>query len=212
MNSQTNAADLALGAVVMDSAGVVQMPGLAGHVFGQQIAFGRNPWSYYDQQNQYAVCQMVTATGCAGWFNSNYDKTWATLGTGSIAYNFAGIGFAPGPSCTTLAVGINATATTITVANAGCLDLSGLPTTPVWILVGTSLSAFEMVRICSAVANVLTVCYDGRGMSGNTSFDSSGNPVAIRGGYSSPGAAASWSMGALVGQMRINGTQHALWH
>ena len=186
------------GAVAYDANGVVIPPNpVVTSIFGPQIAFGQNPWSYEDQKNQYAMNQMLT------WFPSHYDNTWETLGTGTVSYPYAGKGFAPGPACTTLAAGITASSTVITVTNASCLDLSGLPATPVWILVGTSLvptngiAPIEMIRICSASGNTLTVCYDGRGVSGN-------NPNI--GGYFTTSGASPWAASALVGQFRINGT------
>ena len=182
-----------IGAVAYDDNGVV-MPAdpRVTEIFGPQIAFGQNPWGREDERNLKAIL-LQTAYQAA-----NYDTTWYTTGQGTVSYPFAGKGFAPGSACTTLTSGITATATSIAVANASCLSLSGLPAEPTWILVGTGLGAYELIRICSASATsgaaTLTVCYDGRGVSGNAT------------GNFSPGGAQAWNSGAVVGEFRIQGT------
>ena len=189
VNGNSTLGSLEAGAVAYDGNGVVIPPNPAvSNLFGPQIAFGQNPWGFEDERNLFAVSAQ------APYWNANYDTTWATPGTGTISYPFSGKGFAPGPSCTTLSSSVTATATAIPVTNASCLSLSSLPT---WILIGTAFNVTEMVRICGATAMTgpatLTVCYDGRGMTGNA-------PQLY-----SPGPASAWPMGTLVGEFRIQG-------
>ena len=189
--SATSTADI--GAVATDANGVViNADPKVDEIFGPMIAFGQNPWGWEDERSSY----MIKAQ--QAFWNANYDMTWATPGQGTISYPFAGKGVAPGPACTTLSGAILATATSIPVTNASCLSLSSLPT---WILVGNAYNTSEMVRICSTTATsgpaTLTVCYDGRGMSGNL--------VQI-GGYPNTVPAQAWSSGTAVGEFRVQGT------
>ena len=182
-----------IGAVATDSNGIVinSDPRVA-EIFGTQIAFGQNPWGFEDERNLKAILAQPAYQA------ANYDTTWYTTGQGTISYPFAGKGVAPGPACTTLAGSILATDTSISVTDASCLSLSSLPT---WILIGNSYNTSELVRICSASATsgaaTLTVCYDGRGVSGNQ--------VAI-GGYPNTVPAQAWPSGTIVGEFRIQGT------
>ena len=184
-----------IGAVAYDDNGVV-IPAnpRVSDIFGPQIAFGQNPWGWEDERN------LKTILSQPAYQATHMDTTWQTTNaSGTISYPFSGKGLGPGPSCTTLSSPITtATQTTIAVTDASCLSLVGLPGEPTWIMVGTSLSAFELIRICSATAvsgpATLTVCYDGRGMSGNTN------------NANSPVPAQTWTRGALVGEFRIQGT------
>jgi len=191
VGSATATADI--GAVATDSNGVVISadPNVAA-IFGPQIAFGQNPWGWEDERDLKAITSQIS------YQEANYDRTWQTPGQGTVSYSFAGKGFAPGPACTTLASGILATDTSIAVSNASCLSLSSLPT---WILIGTAYNNVEMVRICSASATsgaaTLTVCYDGRGMSGN---------LVAYGGYYDTQRSTAWPSGTGVGEFRIQGT------
>ncbi|MBZ5678334.1 MAG: hypothetical protein LAP61_29195 [Acidobacteriia bacterium] len=192
--SATSIADI--GAVAYDDNGVV-IPAdpKVTEIFGPQIAFGQNKWGYEDKQNLVAVNEQTT------YWLSIFDTTWTTTNaSGTISYPFYAKGFSPGAACTTLNGAITASATTIVVNNSSCLSLSGLPGEPTWILVGTSpFGAWELIRICSVSGNTLTVCYDGRGVSGN-------NWPAGVGGVTNVGGASTWGNGALVGEMRVQGT------
>ena len=51
---------LTTGAVAYDDHGVVIPPDpRVTQIFGPQIAFGQNPWSYQDQQNLVAVTEQI---------------------------------------------------------------------------------------------------------------------------------------------------------
>lgn len=193
-NTNTNTATLEMGAVSMDANHIVTpADSKVTELLGPQIAFGQNPWGYADERN------LTALIGQQSYQSTNYDSTWYTPGTGTISsYQFDGKGAAPGPACTTLSAGINSTATTIPVTDASCLSLSSLPT---WILIGNTYTSQELVRICATTATTgaanLTVCYDGRGMSGN---------LTGQGGWANAVPAQAWSMGDIVGEYRINGT------
>jgi hypothetical protein len=192
-------ATLQTGAVAYDDNGVVIPPDpRVTQIFGPQIAFGQNPWSYQDQQNLYAVNAQIPYQAARN------DFSWANPRTGTVSYPFAGKGFNPGPSCTTLSAQMLVTDTTISITNGACLSLSSLPT---WILVGNlayGSGAYEMVRVCSVASGsitgavVMNVCYDGRGVSG-------ANPYT--GGMTQPTfPSATWPSGTNVGEFRIQGT------
>ena len=184
---------LQAGAVAYDDNGVVisSDPNVP-KIFGPQIAFGQNPWGWEDERNLYAVGAQT-----ALWANA-YDPTWATPGQGTISYPFSGKGFAPGgiPG-TTITGAILATDTSIPIADASRLSLTSLPT---WIFIGTAYNTVELIRICATTATsgpaTLTVCYDGRGVSGN--LDGRGDAYAL--------PAQAWPSGTTVGEFRIQGT------
>ncbi len=182
-----------IGAVATDSNGVVinSDPRVA-EIFGPQIAFGQNPWGWEDERD-FKTVLFQTAYQAA-----NYDKTWYTPGQGTVSYPFAGKGIAPGPACTTLSSGIGAADMSIPVSDASCLSLGNLPT---WILIGNSFTSLELVRVCGTSATsgpaMLTVCYDGRGLSGN---------ARAIGGWANTIRAQAWPSGTTVGEFRIQGT------
>jgi hypothetical protein len=165
-------------------------------IFGPQIAFGYNPWTYEDQQNLYAVGAQIPYQA------AHNDFTWANQRAGTVSYPFYGKGFSPGPACTTLSAQMLVTDTTISITNGSCLSLSSLPT---WLLVGSGNGTYEQVRVCSVASGsitsavVMNICYDGRGVSGAYGYE---------GGMSSPiFPTATWpATSTLVGEMRIQGT------
>jgi hypothetical protein len=184
--------------VAYDSNGIVIPPDPhVTEIFGPQIAFGQNPWSYQDQQNLFAVNAQIPYQA------THNDFSWATPGQGTVSYPFAGKGFPPGPPCTSLSASLGLTDQTISIANGSCLSLSSFPT---WILVGnlfSSSGAYEQIRVCSVSSGsitsavVLNVCYDGRGVSGSQPYS---------GGQTTPGITAGWPAGTKVGEFRIQGT------
>jgi PAS domain-containing protein len=175
------AAPLTVGAVATDANGViVNANPAADALFGPMIAFGRNPWGWADERNlRMENLQRNTYGTPPTWSAPAEDAT--------VDYRF----FNPygTPQNTTLVGDITATALTIPVANAASLDLSSLPTQ---ILLGNS-GSWEIVRICSASANTLGVCYDGRGY--HYGFD---------GSYIRP--ATAWSAGNRIWQVKVTGT------
>lgn len=190
-----------VGAVATDANGVVvQANSNVEVLFGPMIAFGKNPWGYEDERHftgsalNYVSYQAPDANGY-----STANPSWVNPGAGTIAYKMNGLGTTGNP-VTTLSSGINATDTSITVADASALDLTGLPGTPVRICIASSGStipcdyytAHEEIRICSVSGNVLTVCFDGRGHGDQGNF-----------GYQ---YATSWGSGSKVGQFRVTGT------
>jgi hypothetical protein len=196
-----------IGAVNFDANGVV-IPRSANFtsIFGPTIALGQNPWGFADERNLAAMNQRATVYNTPFPYSSYTDANpdWANPQTGTVAYQFMGIGSSQGTTGTTLAAGINSTDTTITVADATKLDLSSLPGTPTRIMIQASIAGdvfgpYEEIRICGASGNTLTVCYDGRSPAGSGSF---WNNL----GFTNYAAAQSWSMGAVVGQQLIKGT------
>ncbi len=147
-------ATIDVGAVVTDSNGIViQVDSAADDIFGPMIAFGSNPWAYADD----TALRALTIRG-ANAYAAAYSKDWLTYKTGTVAYK-------ANPyvsNLTTLAVGINATDTTIVVASTASLNLTSYPTIIQFGYGG------ERVLICSNVTVTLTVCPDGRGWSNTT--------------------------------------------
>lgn len=197
-NGNTVLTTLKLGAVNQDVNGVVTHSEDVhiGEIFGPQIAFGKNPWSYTDKQNKVMIDAQIIRQATVN------DFGWAPTNAGTISYPFAGKGFGPGPNCTTLSSAIpDANATTIAVTDATCLSLSSFPT---WIMVGSSYTVFELIRICSTVsggttgAQTLNVCYDGRGLPGGIGPAFSG--------FAYTSAAQGWPISTKVGEFRIQGT------
>jgi hypothetical protein len=197
-NGNTANKNLDVGAVAYDDYGVVTPsdPHVT-EIFGPMIAFGQNPWGWMDQR-AYSMIALQTS-----YLNSIYPAppSWTTSGSGTISYPFSGKGPYPGPACTTLSADITASATGIQVAEAGCLSLANLPT---WILIGNSVGAQEMVRICSTTGSsgsqTLTACYDGRGVA------SYGFGVVTGVGQQTVSARA-WPAGTTVGEFRIQGNR-----
>jgi hypothetical protein len=172
-----------IGAVAMDSKGiVVNADPNADAMFGNMIAFGRNPWGYADYWQQHAMSLRLADYTASGWVSTG--PQWEQTGVGTVSYVWDGVGISPGDrSCTSgLTSGISATALSIPISNASCFDFTTFPTR---ILLGGGPT--EEVRICSASgttgAVTLTACYDGRGQN-----------------------AASWGGGTLVGQDKVTGS------
>lgn len=193
-NGNMATSTLVMGAVAFDANGVVTpSDSHVTDIWGPLITFGYNPWGLEDERNMYTVNAQIPYQA------AHNDFGWATPGQGTIAYPFAGKGFAPGPACTTLTSDITSSSTSIVVADASCLTLTSLPT---WILIGTDVNHVEMMRITATTATTgaatLTVGYDGRGMSGN---------VTGLGGYNTTVPAQTWlAATAKIGEFRIQGT------
>jgi hypothetical protein len=197
--------DLAMGAVTYDSNGVVTpTDSKVSAIFGPLIALGQNPWGFADKRHLEAMQTRYTYYRDVSPYSSytyGSNPSWANNQAGTVAYTFNGKGYAfLGGTGTTITAGINATDTSIAVADASVLDLSSLPTRIVLISGVTS----EEVRICSTTgttgAQTLTVCYDGRGVapySPGTSIQT----VQL--------GAQSWSNGATLGQNLVKGTSTA---
>ncbi len=213
--SNTANVQIAVGAVNYDANGVViQSDPNATVVFGPQMTFGQGPWGYKDERNCTAIRLQIDGKDCFGnqvqASGNPYPAQaaqWVTTAAGTISYPFAGVGPAPGQDCygsgttggnhANLNGGITATATSIAIHHAECLD--GLLTLPTWILIGSSLGSQELVRITAASATsgdaTLTVGFDGRGLAGAIYLNS--QPVV---------PAQIWSTGTFVGEMRVKGT------
>jgi hypothetical protein len=199
----TATVNLELGAVSMNSQGVVQPsdPNVNKLFNGPLIAFGQNPWQYEDERNYTAVnLQMANNT-----YYSGQAAVWSVPGQGTVTYPFAGIGPVPGQTGAALNGGISATATSIVISNAqnlpGLLTLPTCPSitgTPAGILIGNAIGGQELVRIACTTATTgaatLTVAYDGRGIASTPWGDAGVVP------------AQAWSSGVTVGEMHIAGT------
>ena len=202
--SNTATVDLVAGAVPMTAAGVVVPadPNVA-KIFGPLMAFGYNPWGYHDERMCTALNLQATGTTCAGasvqspnQYYTAQAALWSVPATGTVSYPFAGIGWSPGqiPGCA-LSGNINATTLSIPISNAQ--NCPGLTTLPTWLMIGTSLTSVEVVRIVATSATTgsatLTVGYDGRGLAGIA-----GAPYVVR--------AQAWTSGTAVGEDRISGS------
>jgi hypothetical protein len=197
-NSASN--DLQVGAVATDDNGVVvNADPRVDQIFGPMIAFGKNPWAYADEQalngTNLRLAAYTTASGQQTVVNGTTvnglglnPPQWATAGQGTVSYNFE---WQP---CTTLSSAITASATSISIANASCLNLSTLPT---WIMLG-NFGTQEFVRISATTATngpaTLTVAYNGRGLTGFTNFSTM------------PESAQAWAAGTAVSQGAVMGT------
>ena len=186
----TATSSLQIGAVAYDDNGVVTPsdPNVT-KIFGPMIAFGKNPWGYADERAKRTVELQ------SKYYATSWPVTWLTNAAGTVSYPFAGIGPAPGQPGTRLTMPLSDSETSINVTDAA--QLPGLASLPTWILIGNTIGAQEMVRIVAITATrgpaTLTVGYDGRGLSSN----SSGNAGVI--------PAQNWAAGTVVGEMRIQG-------
>lgn len=202
--SNTATATLKLGAVCQDSNGIVcnSDPNVA-KVFGPQIAFGKNPWSYEDERNCQAVMSQALGQNCLQQTlftpNPYYSvaiSSWAVPASGTVSYPFAGIGRAPGAPGGTLNTTITGSSTSIIIDNAQ--NITGLTNLPTVIYIGPNGVPFEAIRICTTSGTTGTVtvgvCLDGRGMAGASFIDN--QPFV---------PAQGWTSGTIVGEMRLNG-------
>jgi len=150
-------ATLNTGAVATDANGVVVNANPAADaIFGPMIAFGQNPWSWADERN----------LAMENFQKNTYAQppAWASPAeTATVSYVF----FGTNPPLTTIASDITTSTLTIPVADTSTLNLSSFPTQ---ILVGTVFGP-EIIRICAASGNILTVCYDGRGFHAGHLYD-----------------------------------------
>lgn len=192
----TSAVDLTIGAIGINANGIVIPTDTSvTEIFGSIIALGYNPWCWEDERNLTAQQLQYGVLSTPNPYNAYTDlnQSWMNDQTGTVTYVWNGVGNTSGSTnATTLSVGINATTLTITVADATKLNLTEFPTR-VTISAALNLFQAEEIRICSAVGNTLTACYDGRGVGNN---GSSAYLVV----------AQSWSIGAIVGQSVIKGS------
>ncbi len=186
--ASTTTAILQVGAVATDNNGVVVNANPnTDAIFGPMIAFGKNPWGWMDQRALAATTLRAAAYNAQGL----NPPSWATPAAGTINYFFNGATTGLGQGGTTLCSAITSNSqSSITVCNAAKLDFSVLPTR---ILVGPVYGPGEEIRICSVAGNVLTVCYDGRGIAPGATNDS------YRAG------AQAWANGTIVGQLKVTG-------
>ena len=147
-------------------------------IFGPMMAFGRGPWGYMDERALKATTLRAAAYTAQGL----NPPSWQTPFAGTVSYRWGGDTDFTGRG-TTLATAINATDTSIVVADATALNFTDLPTRIT--LAANYYSTLEEVRICSVAGNTLTVCSGGR---------------------ASHGTAASWPVGTKVGQLKVKGT------
>jgi hypothetical protein len=191
--------DLTMGAVAYDEHGVViQADPKADILFGPMVAFGQNPWGQADERSFAALNLRYADYSAVGSDGSSVaNPSWDIPQPGTVSYIFGGnVNATSGGPCTTLSSATSETGTTFAVTNAGCLDLSSLPTR-IMIASGNFSFGFEEVCIASASATTgpatLTVCYDGRGVD-----DASGLGQIL--------GPTSWPAGAFVGQQIVTGT------
>lgn len=181
--SKSTSTDLEVGAVAMDSKGVVINANPAADVlFGPMIGFGRNPWPWADEMT------LRAATIRKNFFDAISPPGWGASLQGTVSYQ-PGI---PGqPAETGLTVAVQPADMSLTVSNASKLDLATLPTI-VQIFPLNAWVPVEEVRICSVSGNTLNVCYDGR---------------AVRSGlWQRVNGPQAWPVGAAVRQEKTLGT------
>lgn len=162
------------------------------------IGYGLNPWNYEDVQERKAVDLQVAN-------NAYQSSPFHINGVGTVAYSlYDGAQFG-GPPATSLTSAITTVSqTTIAIADASRLNLTGLTSVcgsaAVAILVDT-----EMIRICATTASsgaaTLTVPYNGRGIAAANTYRSNS--------LISP--AATHLNGAVVYQYAVIGTS-TLYH
>ena len=177
-SGSTASATLTAGAVATDNNGVVVNANPdADAIFGPMIAFGKNPWGYADERNlRMENLQKNKYSATPSWATPAEEQT--------VSHRYFGLS----NPMTTISANIDAASLTISVANAGAIDLSSLPTQ---ILIGNLIS-WEIVRICSSSGNTLQVCYDGRGFH-----------YGRNNGYIRP--ASGWGAGSGVWQAKVTG-------
>jgi hypothetical protein len=184
-----------IGAVATDSNGVVvQANPATDSIFGPMIAFGRNPWGLADYWALRATSLRYQDYLSYGFSPTWPYAPWEQAQTGTISYTWDGIGMGPvsAPGTTLSGAGIpSAAATSFTVADIAKLDVHELPTR-VYISSPAANYRYEEIWICSADANTLTVCYDGRG------WTDPDNSTRL--------AARSWPAGSLIGQFKVTGS------
>lgn len=189
--------NLTVGTLAYDKNGIVIQPNAnADLIFDKMIAFGKNPACFEDWMHARMVFLQIANN--TYWTNS--ASVWSTYGQGTVSYPLSGIGpVLPGASvCGTTSCNgstVSSTDMSFWIHNSERLSLGTLPT---WIVLGGLGQAGELIRICNAGATtgdaLLTVCYDGRGISSYP--------------YGNAGvtAAASHPNGEVVGEYRIHGT------
>lgn len=195
----TNAVDLTIGAIGIDSVGnVIPTDSAVTDLFGPIKAWGYNPWCAEDERNVTAYKELYATLAAPSTYAPSYsdlNPSWVNNQPGTVSYYWNGVGNSSGLTTpvASLTSGINGTTLSIPVDHAEYFNLTEFPTE---VTITASLGAFtnEPIRICSATgtsgAQTLTACYDGRG--------------TLTSMYILP--AQPWSMGALVGQSVVKGS------
>ncbi len=187
-------ASLDVGAVAMDDNGVViNSDPVVDQIFGPMIAYGKNPWGYADY-----LAMRATTLRYADYLGYGLSATWPyasweTTEPGTVSYTWNGKSLSyAGAAGTTITSAIDASGiASFTVDDPTLIDTSELPTR---VYLKSSGLSWEEIRICGALGNTLTPCYDGRGWA---------DP------YTSRLAAQAWPAGTPIGQFKVTGTKTA---
>lgn len=153
-------------------------------MFGPIICWGWNP-----EKNQ-DINHVLASQARSTVHDAYAPPPWDTPVTGTASYQFIT------QTGTTINQGsgtLGPTDATITVSDATQLDLATFPTL-IYVSYnryGAVGGSFEVIEICSAVGNVLTPCYNGRG---------------YRYGAPNHALASSWVNGTLVTQHKVTGS------
>jgi len=189
-----------IGAVATDSNGVVVNANPAADVIlGPMIAFGQNPWGLADYWHLAGSIQRETQYISSGLSPTWPYATWEVMQSGTVNYNWAGVGMAPtymGGAKATLSGACSSTATACTVVDAASLQLTSLPARIYISGAGSNRNnpQFEEIRVCSVSGTspaTLTFCYDGRG------YADPANGTRL--------AAQNWNAGDVVGNDPVVG-------
>ncbi|MGA2271977.1 MAG: hypothetical protein ABSH00_00380 [Bryobacteraceae bacterium] len=190
-----------IGAVATDSNGlVVNANPAADAILGPMIAFGQNPWELGDYWHLAGSIQRYNQYISYGLSPTWPYATWEVMQTGTVSYNWTGVGMAPtymGSTGTTLTAACSSSATSCTVADATSLQLSTLPARIYISSASSNRSSLtaEEIRVCAVSGTTpatLTFCYDGRG------YADPSNGTRL--------AAQSWNAGDVVGNDPIVGS------
>jgi len=190
-----------IGAVATDENGVVVNANPAADaILGPMIAFGQNPWGLADYWHLAGSIQRESQYVSAGLSPVWPYATWEVMQSGTVSYNWIGVGMAAtymGGAQTVLTAPCSSSAASCTVADVTPLQLTALPARIYISTAGTgrNSSQFEEIRVCSVSGtspSTLTFCYDGRGYAD----PSNGTRQAAR----------DWNSGDVVGNDPIIGT------
>jgi hypothetical protein len=196
------ATTLTFGAVATDSKNVViQSNPSASVIFGDMIAYGKNPWGFMDLTTERMYRGQQTYLPSRGWLANG--PQWSVKGAGTIAYTVAGKGGAYSGGTTTV-LPLTTASTTIRVTQASVLDLTSFPT---YIYLGNGGTTNCGVNGCMEL-----VCISGTDATVGVANLSVCNGVAGRGiGYVRSlfgdfQGAFAWPGGIKVGQFKLTGT------
>ncbi len=171
-------------------------------IFGPQVCLGRSPDGWMDQTHFRAMLARNTVYNTADAYDSYTpaNPSWVNLQTGTVSYTWMGVGTSQGLPGVALHTTITSSSTSIVLesTNIANIDLTSFPTR-ILIEAATGLGPYEEIRICSAASNTpsaglttLSVCYNGRGVTGSTQA----NMVGAQG----------WTAGAIVCQDLVKGS------